>query len=117
VTAIQFLLRRRRRNIFRSCACAMLSLALFATGSVYDQPVVTILGAIGIVIGLVVEKRQRFLGAPCPACGGNLALFLNYRNALLPTERRIHFCPYCGGDLDEIEVPEPVSTSTSDDRP
>ena len=115
MTARQFLFQRRRRNIVRSVGCVLLCVLVFVTGNALGQPTGAIIALTGLVIALALMQYQLFFSLLCPACHGNLAPLLDYRNSF-PTDRRIQFCPYCGGDLDEIEVPEPVSTSTSNDR-
>jgi hypothetical protein len=102
---------RRRRHILVSAGTILLAGILFIAYQQMGQPVLMAVGIAVLLFGMFAMHLAYFPGLLCPECDGNLAPLLFSRNAV-PKDRRVRFCPYCGGDLDEMTVADVAASRT-----
>jgi hypothetical protein len=77
-----------------------LFLAGIFLGAVFGQGPLRAVSLPGFGVAFVVAMIAQFVGLRCPRCRGNLAPPLMQRE-WLAVDRRVCFCPFCGGKLDE----------------
>lgn len=70
--------------------------------SPWQSPWSSIPFLLGLAMFTLALVYGRFLGLRCPSCGESwYALALSGLNKnLFKLDRRIHYCPYCGCDID-----------------
>jgi hypothetical protein len=55
----------------------------------------------GFAVTFITMLYAELFGLPCPSCGGNWApLALHSRSGPFSLNRRIHYCPFCGCNID-----------------
>lgn len=77
-------------------------------GVVFGRDPVLVISLPGFAVAFVASMSAHFGGLRCPRCRGNLGpLVMQFPG--LSVDRRVCFCPYCGGGLDE-EFPAEITS-------
>ena len=98
MTIREFIEQKKRR--FASITFVGIGLCLIAVFLGPAAPILWFLFLLGFVLALLTQVYALVFGYRCPRCATRWTTLAQTGRTQLSIDKRIHYCPYCGCDVD-----------------